>query len=130
MKIEISTWLRASLVAIVNRVQGNVKTVRLALVVLDTLDFTPEEREAIGYQERGEVIAWDEAGNDRQWEISLPEASVPLLLQLIQGFEQWPTSRGRQVLDLLAALGWEDEEKTSPAAQGALPSEAPPAARR
>lgn len=110
-KVEVSTWLRASLVAIIGRAQGNVRTIQQGLFALNALDFTPEEREVIGYQEQNGVIMWKNESNDRQWEIVLPEGCVPFLIQTIQGFDQWPTAKGRQVLDLLSALGWEDKEE-------------------
>jgi len=111
MKVQMSTWLRASLVAIIGRVQGNVRTIQQGLVALKVLDFTPEEREVISYQEQNGAIMWKNESDGRQWEIDLPEHCVPFLVQAIQGFDQWPTAKGRQVLDLLSALGWEDKEE-------------------
>lgn len=105
MRLQLSTWQRAGLIAALGQVRGNVATLRLALKALEAVEWTREEQEEIEYQEEAGRAEWNEAGAGRVWEVEVEERVARFAKGVVEGYNQWPMGKAAEVFDLVEQLG-------------------------
>ena len=106
MKIEVNTWQRQMLAMLCGGMRGDVATIRKAMGLLDILELTKEEKNAINLRVTPEGLTWDNA--DLTYVLNIEEEGIELLRELYSSFNQWPAQQARLVLDLGSTLGVTD----------------------
>lgn len=108
MKLEINTWQRVMLTAVVGQLRGNVHLLRKAIKVLDILEMTDEEKQAIGYTELSTGARWDDT--ERRFPLEFDQEAITLIQQAIERFEGWPAEQAALVFDLCQQLEMDDDQ--------------------
>jgi hypothetical protein len=104
MKLRLSTWQRLQLLLLMNNVQGDLRTVRKALKLIDIFEMTKEEESEIGLQATPGGFTW--RPTDKRWELEIKDSNlVAFLKEHVQAKQDWPAAAGREVMDLCKQLG-------------------------
>ena len=104
MKLALSTWQRIMLWQMVGGLRGDVALMRRALPVLEILELSEADQEAVGLVRMadGQVRWADEA---RIWELEVDQPAAMFLMEQVGAFRDWPAGNAAQVLDLARQLG-------------------------
>ena len=105
MQVTLTTWQRVSLLALIGRIEGNVKTIRQASKWMAALEFTPDETASISLTEDkvNGAVAWQ---NAHDWPLELPDDPKALELVRTKFAEQsWPTRDYKELIGLAEVLG-------------------------
>ena len=92
----------------VGALRGDVKLMRKAGKLLDVIELTPDEREAVNfkYDEAHGFAAWEQ--QDRRWDVTIADPEMLVLLkETLSGKSDWPAVQNKQVIALYEALGIE-----------------------
>ena len=101
MTLNLNTWQRVTLLAVVNNVKGDLRTVRKALRAIDVLEMTAEERDAVGLTEHPTgAITWSDAGH--RFELDATDDVTAFLREQVEAKSDWPVSA--DVVDLCEQL--------------------------
>lgn len=103
MKLNLTTWQRLTLLQMMNGVQGDLRTVHKALKLIDLLELSPEEQEAIGLQVTPDgTIRWTD--NGKRFEQEVKDGNlVAFLKEQVEARTDWPAVA--DVVDLAEQLG-------------------------
>lgn len=103
MQLNLTTWQRLTLLQMLGRVQGDLRTVRKALKLIDLLELSPEEQEAIGLQAAPDgTIRWTDDG--ARFEIEISDGNLATFLrEQVEARTDWPATA--DVVDLAEQLG-------------------------
>lgn len=103
MQLNLTTWQRLTLLQMMNGVQGDLRTVNKALKLIDLLELTPEEQEAIGLQATPDgTIRW--ADNGQRFELEVKDGNLAAFLkEQVEAKQDWPAVA--DVVDLAEQLG-------------------------
>lgn len=111
-EVKVTTIKRVILQNLMTDVEGNSRTLRKALRILDILEFTPEEREAINLQQTpAGGLTWDNP--DKEWVLTFRDGNDLAFLRATFKNHTWKGIHPRLVMELEEALGItypEDEE--------------------
>lgn len=108
MLLNLNTWQRLMLRALVATTHGDLRKIRQGLKALDVLELTPEEREAVGLVDHPDGgSTWTEAGH--RFELEFSDEAIELLRELVAAKDDWPMTR--DVVDLCEQLGIEEPEQ-------------------
>ncbi len=108
MQFNLTTWQRLTLLQMMNGMQGDLRTVRKALKLIDVLELTPEEQEAIGLQAAPDgTIRWTD--NGQRFEMEIADGNlVAFLKEQVEAKRDWPAVA--DVVDLAEQLGIGESE--------------------
>jgi len=99
--LNLNTWQRVTLLAVVNNVKGDLRTVRKALRAIDVLEMDADDRDAVGLTERPNgAVTWTDAGH--RFELELDDNTAAFLRQQVEAKSDWPVSA--DVVDLCEQL--------------------------
>lgn len=103
MQLNLTTWQRLTLLQMMNGVQGDLRTVNKALKLVDLLELSPEEQEAIGLQATPDgAIRW--ADNGQRFELEVKDGNLATFLkEQVEAKKDWPAIA--DVVDLAKQLG-------------------------
>lgn len=111
--ITLNVWQRAMVLVVVSQARGDLRTLRLALRVLEALEFSDEEREALGLVEEGGQFRWDPAAAEElEIELELGRREAAFVKQQVGGYQGWPVAQAGQVFELMKVLGMEEGTTT------------------
>jgi len=101
IELELTTWERVQLYAVLGAQRGDVALIRRLIKVLDMLELTDDEKEAVGYEDISAGAAkWEK--RDHIFIIMLEKEQFNLLVEIAKDFKDWPASRF--VVDLFDKL--------------------------
>ena len=108
MNLNLTTWQRLTLLQMMSGVQGDLRTVRKALKLIDVLELTPEEQEAIGLQAAPDgTIRWSD--NGQRLELEIADGNLATFLkEQVEAKKDWPATA--DVVDLAEQLGIGESE--------------------
>jgi len=90
-----------TLLAVVNNVKGDLRTVRKALRAIDVLEMDAEERDAVGLTEHPTgAVTWTDAAH--RFELDVPDDVATFLRTQVEAKTDWPVSA--DVVDLCEQL--------------------------
>jgi hypothetical protein len=105
MILNINTWQRIQLELLIGEVKGPAATVRKAVKLLDVLEMSKDEKEAVGLRQVQGGMVWDEP--DHLFSIEIKDGNLEVFLrELVKQKEDWPANR--HALDLIDQLGVDD----------------------
>jgi hypothetical protein len=101
--MELTTWQRTMLEQAVGSVQGNVATVRTASQILDVLEMTDEEKEAVGLTDHPDGYkVWTDT--EKTWDIELTDWQRKIARNAVEQFQGWQAANADQLFDLIEQL--------------------------
>ena len=107
MQLNLNTWQRVTLLAVVNNVKGDLRTVRKALRAIDVLEMDADDRDAVGLTEHPTgAVTWTDAAH--RFELGVDDNTAAFLRQQVEAKSDWPVSA--DVVDLCEQLGIEEKE--------------------
>ena len=112
LKLELTTWQRIMAVQALNAQAGHISLIRKALRLLEILELSAEEREAVKLSELPDGgYTWQDT--ERRFELEIRDRELAAHLKRAVGaYDRWPVEQARLVADLFAQLGV-DEPTTS-----------------
>ena len=114
MKLQLTVWQRAMMLVIVGQARGDLRTLRLALRVLEALEFSEEEREVLGLVEAEGQFRWDPAtAGGEEYAVELGKQEGAFLVQQVRAYQGWAVVQAGQVFELMQVLGLEEEGTTT-----------------
>jgi len=100
-QLSLTTWERAQLIALVNQQSGDLTKLRRWLRVLDVVDLSEDEKEAVGWEDLADGRSKWEDG-DRLWELHFEDADFALLATTAIEYPRWPVLS--KIVDMLDTL--------------------------
>lgn len=107
MTLNLNTWQRVTLLAVVNNVKGDLRTVRKALRAIDVLEMSDADREVVGLVEHPNgAVTWTEAAH--RFGLEVDDNTAAFLRQQVEAKTDWPVNG--DVVDLCEQLGVKEGE--------------------
>lgn len=107
MTLNLNTWQRLMLRALVATTHGDLRKIRQGLKALDVLEPTAEERQLVGLVDHPDGgSTWTEGG--QRFELEFSDEAIELMRELVAAKNDWPMTR--DVVDLCEQLGVKEEE--------------------
>ena len=106
--IQLTTWDRVTIANVIGALQGDWKLTRKAGKILDVIELTHDEREAVNFRYDASVkfAQWDD--KDRKWDVTICDPELLLLLrETLRAKDDWMGVQHREVDALYSALGIE-----------------------
>ena len=102
MQFNLTTWQRLTLLQMMGRVQGDLRTIRRALRAIDVLEMSDADREVVGLTEHPNgAVTWTNAAH--RFELEVDDNTTAFLRQQVEAKTDWPVSA--DVIDLCEQLG-------------------------
>jgi len=96
-KINLTTWERVQLLACVP-VQDTVSNVRKHIRVMDTLELNEAEQKLVDFTNTGQGFQWSRDKQDYEFELTFEDSDLEHLVKLVEGREDWPSTKLTVVL--------------------------------
>lgn len=101
--IKLATVERIMLQQLLADVEGDFRTARKVLKLLDVLEFTPDEREQINLRQLGPNLEWDHP--EIEWELAFKDPNELELLRSVFKNHVWRKVHPRLVAAIADRLG-------------------------
>ena len=96
-KINLTTWERVQLLACVP-VQDTVSNVRKHIRIMDVLELSEDDQKLVGFTNVGQGFQWARDKQDYEFELTFEDSDLEHLVKLVEGRDDWPSSRLTAVL--------------------------------
>lgn len=108
MKLNLTTWQRIMAVQALNAQAGHISLIRKALKLLDILELSAEEAQAVKLRELPEGgFGWEDL--DRRFELEVKDRELASHLgRAVRAYDRWPVGQAKAIVDLFTQLGIEE----------------------
>lgn len=108
LKLRLTTWQRIMAIQALNAQAGHISLIRKALALLEILELSEEERDAVTLRALPDGgYTWQDV--ERRFALEIRDRElVAFLRRAVQMYGRWPVDQARQVADLFDQLSIDD----------------------